>query len=107
MKWVKWNCSGCDRVNYSRTPELPPPAVILSECLVCGGGGDGSWEERQSPETTAASDEISWQCPFCKHPNESPAQRAGATLEVCAKCHRECGVLWIGTWDGPLGAFDV
>ena len=46
-------------------------------------------------------------CPGCAHENEVPTLRAGSTLETCAGCKRESGVLWIGTWDGPLGAFDV
>ena len=107
MKWVKWPCGGCGRVNYSRSPSLPPPPDVLDRCLSCDASGDGTWEETRPPDRTVMAEEGFWKCPACAHENEVPTLRAGSTLETCAGCNRESGVLWIGTWDGPLGAFDV
>ena len=108
MKWVKWSCGGCGRMNYSRTSTLPPPPEVTTEtCPSCGGSGNGFWEERQPPDSTVTAEELFWQCPSCGHDNEIPSVRAAATLETCSKCERECGVLWLGTWDGPLGSFEV
>jgi hypothetical protein len=107
MKWVTWRCGGCGRTNYSRSPSLPPSPDVFDHCLSCDGSGDGSWKETRPPDMTVMAEESFWKCPACGVENEAPALRAGSSLETCAGCKRESGVLWIGTWDGPLGTFDV
>jgi transcription elongation factor Elf1 len=107
VKWFKWKCGGCGRANYSRTTALPSSASVTALCSFCGRSETAHWQETGSPDRTVTAEEMFWQCPSCGKDNESPADRKGATLEACGVCGAECGVLWLGTWEGPLGSFDV
>ncbi len=107
MKWMKWSCGFCGRRNYARSPVLPSSPRMKAACGYCGRSGSVEWEETRPPEKTVSAEETFWQCPTCRYDNEAMHDRSGASLEECGECHRECGVLWLGTLSGPLGPLEI
>lgn len=74
MKWIKWVCGDCGRMNLSRTPGLPAATLVTARCQVCRAVTSSTWSETGAPDMTVKAEGERWACPFCGCHNEVAAR---------------------------------
>jgi hypothetical protein len=104
MKWIKWVCEPCGRMNQSSVNALPTTPRIDPVCRECRVKSHGvAWSETSAPERTANAEGGHWQCPFCKARNDVPTKVEGPARLKCSVCDQTCSVLLLGGFDAPAG----